>query len=424
MFLRNSFLPFYIAYKYARSGCSGSFIKFVSRLTFISIIISSFALCITMVIMSGFEIEIYKSLRGVSPDLTISSSQYKIDKEKLENFIYQNFSSQVECLSGTSSNYILFKGDDFFHNLVLKGVQDNYFSKICTLKNYEKLDKSQFLDLDEVVIGSKMADDFDLKLGQVVEFFVPKPERSKIGLKKVLLKVSGIAHTGLEDYDQIIVHSSLDAFNKLFPQEGVDQVLLKVKPSLHKNRNFLEFLNDISPIKFLDKEQELVEKIKKKAPNLQVKSWREGSKPVLDAIKLEKTSLLLILFMILLIAMVNLISLIFMLVQAKKHDIAIFRLMGMQNFQVVKIFIYFGVVVAGVACLVGQGLALGVALFIKNISFLKLPEIYVTQNVPINLDWSIFVLIFGLTILIAFFASLIPGIFVSKMNLAETIKQS
>ena len=103
---------------------------------------------------------------------------------------------------------------------------------ICPIfsRNLTLLDKK--LKENHIIIGYKTAQNYNLKVGEQIDFLVPEPGgQKKIFLKKKKAVVAGIFKIGLEEYDSNFAFTSLDFLRNLFDEKkGVDQICLKLDP--------------------------------------------------------------------------------------------------------------------------------------------------------------------------------------------------
>ncbi len=104
--------------------------------------------------------------------------------------------------------------------------------------------------------------------------------------------------------------------------------------------------------KFLDAEITLIE-----SNDIPILGVGESSLPQIktffDAIKLEKTMLLILMMLIVLVATFNILSSLFMVVSERKEDIAILKTLGLYSSDVTKIFIYQGMLLSLVGVFFG-----------------------------------------------------------------------
>ena len=162
-----------------------------------------------------------------------------------------------------------------------------------------------------------------------------------------------------------------------------------------------------------------------------VHDWKESNRSFIDALKIERTVMFLILTLIIIVAAFNIISSLIMLVNDKKKNIACLRVMGMHKSGIIKIFLISGGVIGFSGTLLG--LAIGI-LFSANINSIKEwidnmtestlfdPTIYFLSNLPSKIFISDVALVTSMSILISFLATIYPALKASKTNPSEILK--
>ena len=139
----------------------------------------------------------------------------------------------------------------------------------------------------------------------------------------------------------------------------------------------------------------------------------------------------LILLLIIIVAAFNLISSMMILVSTKTKDIGVLRVLGISNFQLLKIFIFNGFLIGFLGTLLGIILGL---LFCMNINEIKSvlefftgsdlfsEEIYFFSNLPIILDTNQIVKISLISLFLSFIATIYPSVKATKVEPINLIK--
>ena len=119
----------------------------------------------------------------------------------------------------------------------------------------------------------------------------------------------------------------------------------------------------------------------------------------------------------------NMISLLFMQIQQKRRDIAIFKAMGMAHTTIKRLFLRIGLSITFVASLLGLGLAAGVGFLLERYPFIQLPDVYYISYLPARMEPEIFLVVFLATMLLGFLATWIPAKRVRKINIVDVLRQ-
>ena len=129
-----------------------------------------------------------------------------------------------------------------------------------------------------------------------------------------------------------------------------------------------------------------------------------------------------LLALITLVASMNMVSLLFMQVQAKRGDIAILKVMGMPSSQIKKIFVSIGLLISIVASTLGLLFSFVIGLFLQNYPIIQLPDVYYVSHLPAHMDIWQFVFVFCITLLISLVATLAPSSLAQKVNIFKKQK--
>jgi lipoprotein-releasing system permease protein len=295
---------------------------------------------------------------------------------------------------------------------------------------------------NNIIIGYKTAQENHLKIGDKVTILIPEPGSSKkIFLHKKSFIISGIFKIGLEEYDNNFAFIDLQYLNKLFDEQGVDQVTLRLKeletPAWYTLPTFKNLCSPswwktffiqlpthiINFFKNEDSEQAALKQIAQRFPQLSVNSWKDLYPALVSSLKLEKYVMFFILALITLVASMNMISLLFMQIQYKLRDIAIFKTMGLANTAVKNIFLWSGISITLLASLAGLGCAAGAGYLLEKYPFIQLPDVYYISYLPARIDSDIFLAVFCATMLLGFLATWIPAHRTKYINIAHVLRQ-
>jgi lipoprotein-releasing system permease protein len=287
----------------------------------------------------------------------------------------------------------------------LKAIADNI--KFGTLDGWETV--------PGVAVGSRLANEMNLKLGDDVTMLSPNGARTALGTVPRVKRypIVAIFEIGMAEYDSSILFMPLKEAQAYFNQP--DSVTV------------LEVALD-SP----DKVTELAPKvIEAGGPTIYISDWRQRNATFFTALEVERNVMFLILTLIVLVASLNIISGMRMLVKDKVRDIAILRTMGATRHAVMRIFCITGATIGITGTL--AGLALGVLVcwnietlreFIAWITDTELfsPELYYLTQMPAEMDTgetvSVVLMALGLSIL----ATLYPSWSASRLDPVEALR--
>jgi len=143
---------------------------------------------------------------------------------------------------------------------------------------------------------------------------------------------------------------------------------------------------------------------------------------LLEALKLEKYAMFLILALITLVASMSIISLLFMQITQKRADIAILKSMGLSAGNISKIFLYVGITIAFFGSAIGLGLAFVAGWLLEKYPFIQLPDAYYVSHLPAKMEWPIFIAVFAIVMILSFLSTWIPARRTKKINISRILR--
>ena len=190
-------------------------------------------------------------------------------------------------------------------------------------------------------------------------------------------QVAGIFNVGMYEYDSSFVFMPLDAaagFLAIMIQCRGWKFMLRSRKTLQRCANAIG--NSVGS-------------------DLRVFDWLDRNRSFLNALRVERNVMFLILTLIILVAAFNIISSMIMLVRSKNADIAVLRAMGASGASIMRVFVMTGASIGIFGTLAGT--IVGV-LFCWNIDSIKqaieslsgaelfAAEIYFLSNLPAKID--------------------------------------
>ena len=200
---------------------------------------------------------------------------------------------------------------------------------------------------DNVAIGSRLAMNLGLTVGDTITIFNPQGRSTPFGTtyRQVGYTVTAIFEVGVYDYDQAFVVMPI-------PQA---QTLLLAGDSIG--------MIEVTTVD-ADRVGEILAPM---ADRLQgravVTDWKSINASLFEALQVERVAMFFALSIIVLVAAFNILSSLVMLVRSKTRDIAILRTMGATRKSLLKIFVTTGSVIGALGTFAGLALGFLVLLF-------------------------------------------------------------
>lgn len=246
----------------------------------------------------------------------------------------------------------------------------------------------------EFLIGKKLFDDLGAELGDKVAIVTPNNIQ-------ITLTIIGVYQSGYEEYDKTIIIVPLKAIQVL--TYGGDSVTdLEV------------FLDDIYSA------DKIALEIRDKT-DLSTKTWKDSNRNLLASLSLQKSGMVWIFSLIVLIAGFLIWVILSMSVKEKIKDIGIMRSMGFSGKNIMRIFIIEGLFL-GVAGIVIGLIVSGIILwYLKNYNINEITSIYNLSKIPVEIKLKEVLLITVANVIIIFLSSIFPAYRGAKLEVVEAL---
>ena len=255
----------------------------------------------------------------------------------------------------------------------------------------------------------------DLSVGDYVSLISPNVMETAIGVLPIKqnFMVGGFFDIGMYEYDNNFI---------FIPWEKAES-FLSTKQIAHGIEIFLQ-----NPKTTESVYNELISKLD---DNLTVIDWKKRNSSFMNALDVEKNVMFIILTLIILVATFNIISSMIMLVQTKKSDIALMRVMGASKNLIIRIFMLTGSIIGVTGTIIGAILGIIVSINIETIRYfistlfgqeLFSPQIYFLSTLPSNINFNEVLIVMGLSIFLTLIASIFPAWKASKISPAEALR--
>ncbi len=410
-------LEFLIAARYLKSKRKEGFISVTAIFSFVGIMIGVATLIIVMSVMNGFRYELVNRILGINAHLTIYSSAHQINN-------YEKLISEISKVSGIKYVNPLVESQAMLASSAknaggfIKGIKlDDLKNKSLIAENITAGNLEKLANKNSVIIGSQIAHSMNLKVGDPIKIISAQTNETIIGAipRIKTYEVAGVFDSGMYEYDASTV----------FMNFNMAQVHFRFPQAVSAIEIFVDDINNLELVKF-----KLYE-VLANYDNLYYTDWQQSNAGFIDALKVERTVMFLILTLIILVAAFNIISSMIMLVTDKRKNIALLRTIGMSKSAVLRIFLICGSSIGVVGTLLG--LLIGV-LFSANIENIKKwlesitdttlfnPTIYFLSTLPSKIFISDVVLITLMSLALSFLATIYPAYKASKSNPAEILR--
>lgn len=403
------FIACTLAWRYVTSRATSTITTMI-RVCYASIFIGTVSITLIACIMRGFEYETHKKLQSIYPSIIISAPEgATLAHEPIQTALQKTLKSYKV----TTSPYLMTEAlihpattDDPTYVVTLKGVdplQENSVTNIN--KMIAPSDALHKLDKQEIILGKGLGEKLSVSVGDTLVLVCNQTDQTGFkdaNLRSIPVTIAGIITTGITDYDDYLLLTSLDLCYALWGNDCVTHVGIG--------------LNNQSD------EKKVLESITQTIPGVEAYSWKKLYPALVSALLLEKYVMFFILLLIMLIASMNMISLLFMYITYKRTDIALLSMLGMETRHIISLFLLVSLIITAIASTTGLIVAYGLGLIIQTYPFISLPDVYYLSQLPIKLEFILFFKIFLSVLGLSVASSLLPLKTLKKLNVTETLR--
>ena len=396
-----------IVARYFTSRKKIGLISFTSVISILGIGIGSFALVVTMSVLNGFEKEVAERVINVDSHVKvygkdISESDVRnvrdvLSNEKAFKELYPCVYSKAVISANGMESVVRVKA-------VGRSALRRVFARRSTIVRGSPDFKCFTSDLPGVVLGYRLADKLGLCVGDTLYVMNPFSIRGLYSMPKVRRFVlSGVFELEVFDYDENLIFMDIGEGQKLF-ERGNNYDGIEIKLSSYKLAQ--------------DVKRELE---KSKILEAKISTWGEMHRILFGAMKLEKYGSLVVLFLIIVVAVFNLMSSIVMLIVEKIREVGILRAMGATSKAIGRIFVRLGLLNGVIGLFAGVLLSMGLCLAQQYYKFIPLPSVYYIPYLPVVVKgFDIFVIVI-LGIMLIFTGAFYPSKRIGKMEIVKAV---
>ncbi len=407
-----------VGIRYTRAGRrSGrnSFISFISLISVSGIALGVAALIVVLSVMNGFQKEVTDRMLSVLAHIEVYDARGGMtDWQGAAKAALNN--PEVKGAAPFAELQGMLMYDGVMKPAVLRGVLPEEEGKVSEVPT--KLTEGKFSDLRagqfNVVLGIELARSLSLKVGDKVTLAVSPGQSESGGMapRMMNLNVTGIFEAGHFEYDSGLAFMHMADAQSAANLEAPAGLRLKIG-DMHAAPRVANELAGSMP------------------GDLLIRDWSKHNPTWFAAVQSQKKMMFIILVLIIAVAAFNLVATLAMTVTDKQADIAILRTLGSSPRSIMKIFMIQGALVGVIGTALGVSFGVLIALnidviipFIERafgVQFLS-KDIYFISALPSDLRLSDVAGIAGVSVLLAFVATLYPSFAASRVKPAEALR--
>ena len=380
------------------------FISIIAVLSIGGVALGVAALLTVLAVMSGFDHDITEKLIGTNAHLIVDAPQGLTDAPELMRRL-----SAAEHVVGVSpfvSGQAILRLPDQAFGVLVRGIDVEREPRVSRLGEYMVFGHLPAND-QEAVIGSELAAFIKARPGETLRLISPADGKTHEFL------IGGIFRSGMYEYDASLVAIPLSRAQQLY---RLGDVVTGLGVKLDR----------------LDAAPDVQRELERTLPaGDRVKTWAQLNPALFGALRVEKTVMFVILTLIVVVAALNIMSMLIMIVMEKTKDIGILRALGATRGSVAGLFLLQGCAIGLIG--IGLGLAGGIALA-RNLNAIAgwleatfgwtlfPPSIYYLDHIPTRINGSDVAMVAGATFLLATLAGTYAASRAARLHPVEALR--
>jgi lipoprotein-releasing system permease protein len=154
-----------------------------------------------------------------------------------------------------------------------------------------------------------------------------------------------------------------------------------------------------------------------------VQDWGDQNRSLFDALWLEKMAISMTIFLIVMVAALNIVASLILLVMEKHRDIAILKTMGASARSITTVFMMQGLIIGIIGTTVGATVGYVVADILNRYKIIHIPgDVYQITYVPFRILPLDFAMVVAGAILVCFVATIYPSRQAAKLDPAQALR--
>ena len=408
-------LEFFIGLRYTRAKRRNGFISLISFISILCIILGVMTLIVVLSVMNGFEKEVRERILNMIAHVTVTNFEGQLTNwPKVVEQVRQHPQVTGAAPFVQAEGMLIYQSN--VHGAMFRGIDPTQESAVSKVNSHMVAGKLTDLKAGEfdIVLGKSLARRLGVEIGDKVTVVTPSANVTPAGVMPRLKRftVVGIFQVGYYEYDSGVGLMNLEDAQRVFQLgDNVSGVQVQVK-------NLLQ----VMPV---------TQSLKERLPDYWVRDWSYYHANWFKAVKMEKTMISLLLFLVILVAAINIISTLVMVVTEKRSDIAILRTFGASTNTIMRVFIVQGSIIGIAGTLLGGTLGVIVAMNVESVyqwvstnwGFNPIdPSVYLIPDLPSDLNWDQVAYICLASLVTSILATILPALRASRTQPADALR--
>lgn len=384
-------------------------LSFTSIVAILGIAFGVSAFLVVITVLNSFQNEMKHIISSVNPNLVVFSPSGITEVDNFQHQLNDMLGTSIEKQSKFiySESILSFKQQT---SAVYIRAIDGENSVSATQLANRITPKGAFQTINEpskdtsinMIFGNELAENLGVKVGDFVTLM--NFSNPKAGVQYIKLRVSGLIHIGISQYDKQYGLINFEDGRRLFggAQNWASGVEIALK----------------NPDEALKISEKLNEELSYTAM-----PWQNIDKGLFEQVERDGTSIKLIVLIISFVAGFNIIITLSLTVIDRAKQIALLRSLGAGRGRVISIFVFSGVFLGFVGSLLGVFIGFVLLKFFSGLSIGSFQEFYHLERIPVQMDLNLILIAFFTALLLSFLGALYPAWRATKVSPLLGLKQ-
>ena len=402
----------FVSRRYLQAKRRKGFISLISLISVAGVMVGVAALIVVLAVMTGFTSEFRDKILGIN-------SHVVVQRPGLDIQDYHEPARQIASIPGVTgvTPYIygqaMITGGEGGTGAIIRGIDPETVNQVLNLEEYLEVGELDSLGLPEdqrrapgIILGKDLARNLGIGPNGRVKLISASGALTPMGIIPQIktFQVVGLFSSGMYEYDSSLAYLDL----------ATARDFMDLGDRVHGLEVRVDDINRADRIA-LAINQEL-------GPTYSARDWMSMNKQIFSALALEKTALSIIMTLVVMVAAFNIISTLIMVVMEKTRDIAILKAMGATDRNIMRIFMYEGLVIGTLGTALGVAVGLGLSELLSHYRFIDLPDVYPISTLPVEVLPQDVALISLAAVLITFLATIYPSWRAARVDPAVALR--
>ena len=408
--------PLFVARRYLLASRKQAIIFVISLISVLGVIVGVAALVVVLALMTGFQEQIQARILGANAHLTILSGwsgRPIADGASAASTIAAlpgiASAAPVVYEKGMASSSLNAAG----MAVMIKGIDPTAEARLTTLAEHADGDLAILghpADAGHApaFLGRGLATALGVDRGDVVRLIIARPAVSPLLTvpRSREFLVVGTFETGFYEYDTTRIYVGIEALRRFTGLGATEATAIEAR---------------------VDDPQRIAEVGAAVQGSLgqdyYVNDLIRMNRTFFSALRLEKLAMSISIGLIIVVAALNIVSILVLLVMEKVRDIGILAAMGARAGHIRGIFALQGLIIAALGTLTGAALGVGLAWSLDHWRLVALPaDVYFIPYVPFRVRLADVLAVVGATFSVSFLATLYPAWRAAQLDPSEALR--